>query len=140
MINNSMFRCVICSFSLKYSCFSFPAKVFSRCEFAQEIVYVHGFPQSEAADWVCLAEHESSLNTGATNHNTNGSDDYGIFQVRKKGPSERTVRFATLILRCGRLSPGPPPADLQRRPGGHPHLPQGVPQPHGLPRLQAQVR
>ena len=28
-----------------------------------------------------VTQYESSYNTGATNHNTNGSIDYGIFQV-----------------------------------------------------------
>ena len=33
---------------------------------------------------LCLIQHESNYNTAAINHNTNGSTDYGIFQVRQK--------------------------------------------------------
>ena len=33
---------------------------------------------------VCLSKWESSYNTGAINHNTDGSTDYGIFQINSK--------------------------------------------------------
>merc|ERR1712066_1088592 len=56
-------------------------KVFSRCEFARELVNVHGLARATVGNWVCLANYESSFNTGATNDNTNGSRDYGIFQI-----------------------------------------------------------
>ncbi|KAK7929865.1 hypothetical protein WMY93_006260 [Mugilogobius chulae] len=36
------------------------------------------------ADWVCLTQHESGFNTRATNRNTDGSTDYGIFQINSK--------------------------------------------------------
>merc|ERR1712066_164691 len=56
-------------------------KVFSRCEFARELVNKQGFARATVGNWVCLANYESSYNTGATNDNTNGSRDYGIFQI-----------------------------------------------------------
>merc|ERR1712241_992237 len=56
-------------------------KVFERCEFARELVNHQGFARATVGNWVCLANYESSYNTGATNHNTNGSIDYGIFQI-----------------------------------------------------------
>uniref|UniRef100_A0A8C4EQE4 lysozyme n=1 Tax=Dicentrarchus labrax TaxID=13489 RepID=A0A8C4EQE4_DICLA len=36
------------------------------------------------ANWVCLTQHESNYNTGAINHNTDGSTDYGIFQINSR--------------------------------------------------------
>ena len=74
-------------------------KVFERCEFARELVNKQGFARATVGNWVCLAnvrtlklckiafiikiffQYESSYNTGATNDNTNGSRDYGIFQI-----------------------------------------------------------
>merc|ERR1712059_37168 len=32
-------------------------------------------------NWVCLVQRESSYNTAATNDNTNGSRDYGLFEI-----------------------------------------------------------
>merc|ERR1712126_244851 len=56
-------------------------KVFDGCEFARELVNNQGFARATVGNWVCLANYESSYNTGATNDNTNGSRDYGIFQI-----------------------------------------------------------
>ena len=33
---------------------------------------------------VCLAKWESNYNTEAINHNTDGSTDYGIFQINSR--------------------------------------------------------
>merc|ERR1712038_1610028 len=60
---------------------SVEGKVFSRCEFARELLNKQGFARATLGHWVCLANYESSYNTGATNDNTNGSRDYGIFQI-----------------------------------------------------------
>ncbi|TRY63866.1 hypothetical protein TCAL_11589 [Tigriopus californicus] len=57
------------------------AKVYSKCELATEMVNKHGFSRSSIGDWVCLVNYESSFNTRATNDNTNGSRDYGIFEI-----------------------------------------------------------
>ena len=75
------------------------AKVFSRCELARDLVNKEGFARATVGNWVCLAnvkqnhwstpmfvdtpQYESGYNTAATNDNTNGSRDYGIFQVNK---------------------------------------------------------
>ncbi len=40
-----------------------------------------GFPESAVPTMVCVAKHESSYYTGATNTNTNGTTDYGLFQI-----------------------------------------------------------
>ena len=71
-------------------------KVYERCDFARELHNVHGLARATLGNWVCLAQvrivqqhniqaicmqYESSYNTAATNDNTNGSRDYGIFQV-----------------------------------------------------------
>uniref|UniRef100_D1FPX6 lysozyme n=1 Tax=Simulium nigrimanum TaxID=683695 RepID=D1FPX6_SIMNI len=44
----------------------------------------NGFPENQLRDWVCLVRAESGLKTHATNHNKNGSTDYGLFQINSK--------------------------------------------------------
>merc|ERR1712196_135426 len=39
-----------------------------------------GFPENIIPAMVCTAKYESSFNCGATNRNTDGSTDYGLFQ------------------------------------------------------------
>ncbi|KAH8366174.1 hypothetical protein KR093_009961 [Drosophila rubida] len=57
-------------------------KVYTRCELAQELYFSHKFPMQDLATWVCIAEHESSLNTAAVGRlNTDGSEDHGLFQI-----------------------------------------------------------
>ena len=40
-----------------------------------------GFPSSSIGTMVCIAKWESSFNCQATNHNSNDSTDYGLFQI-----------------------------------------------------------
>jgi len=57
------------------------SKTFTRCSLAQEM-YRLGTPKSELAIWTCLAERESSYRTNVVGPtNSNGSNDYGIFQI-----------------------------------------------------------
>ncbi|KAH8402838.1 hypothetical protein KR222_002259, partial [Zaprionus bogoriensis] len=57
-------------------------KVYTRCELAQELHFSHKFPMQELATWVCIAEHESRLDTAAVGRlNADGSEDHGIFQI-----------------------------------------------------------
>lgn len=53
-------------------------KVYEKCELARELRDVHEIPQSQLATWVCIAQHESLLNTSAFNP---GSGDHGLFQI-----------------------------------------------------------
>nr|BAN20655.1 unkown protein [Riptortus pedestris] len=55
-------------------------KKFSQCALVKELLK-HGIPKNEMANWICLIEHESGYNTKATHRNTDGSIDYGLFQV-----------------------------------------------------------
>uniref|UniRef100_A0A1B0CTG4 lysozyme n=1 Tax=Lutzomyia longipalpis TaxID=7200 RepID=A0A1B0CTG4_LUTLO len=58
------------------------AKIYDRCELAQELVYKHHVPIEEVATWVCIAKHESNFNTSAVGHlNADGSGDHGLFQI-----------------------------------------------------------
>ncbi|KAK5852472.1 hypothetical protein PBY51_023937 [Eleginops maclovinus] len=62
------------------------AKVYERCEWAR-VLKDHGMDNyygNSLADWVCLSKWESSYTTTATNHNTDGSTDYGIFQINSR--------------------------------------------------------
>lgn len=40
-----------------------------------------GFPESVIGRMVCTAKYESSFYERATNHNSNGTTDYGLFQI-----------------------------------------------------------
>ncbi|XP_017844081.1 uncharacterized protein LOC108600808 [Drosophila busckii] len=59
-----------------------PAKIYTRCELAQELYYQHKLPMSQIPTWVCIAQHESSFNTAAVGRlNADGSADHGLFQI-----------------------------------------------------------
>lgn len=62
-------------------------KKFETCEFAQKLLD-YGLVSTNASDkltqlgnWVCLAFMESTLNTKHICSRTDGSKDYGIFQI-----------------------------------------------------------
>lgn len=54
------------------------AKIYERCELAKELKYIYQFSESELSTWLCIAQHESLLNTSAMNP---GSGDHGLFQI-----------------------------------------------------------
>ncbi|XP_026196308.1 lysozyme C-like [Anabas testudineus] len=62
------------------------AKVYSRCEWVRILKNsgMDGYRGYSLANWVCLSKWESSYNTQAINHNTDGSTDYGIFQINSR--------------------------------------------------------
>ncbi|XP_075993467.1 lysozyme C II-like [Genypterus blacodes] len=62
------------------------AKVYQRCEWAKVLKDhgMDGYHGYSLANWVCLSKWESGYNTQATNHNTGGSTDYGIFQINSR--------------------------------------------------------
>ncbi|XP_036334585.1 lysozyme 1-like [Rhagoletis pomonella] len=56
-------------------------KTYTRCTLAQELLRLD-VPKDQLARWTCIAEHESSYRTDAVGKtNSNGSNDYGIFQI-----------------------------------------------------------
>ncbi|XP_046809402.1 uncharacterized protein LOC111683162 [Lucilia cuprina] len=57
------------------------ATTYNRCSLAKAM-YNLGVPKDQLARWTCIAEHESSYRTGVVGPtNSNGSNDYGIFQI-----------------------------------------------------------
>ncbi|KAF5882244.1 c-type lysozyme, partial [Clarias magur] len=62
------------------------AKQYDRCELARAMkAYgLAGYRGISLANWVCLAKHESDFNTRALNRNSDGSTDYGIFQINNR--------------------------------------------------------
>ncbi|XP_046906345.1 lysozyme C isoform X2 [Hypomesus transpacificus] len=62
------------------------AKVYQRCALAKVMkdAGMDGFRGNSLPNWVCLAKWESNYNTEAINHNTDGSTDYGIFQINSR--------------------------------------------------------
>lgn len=62
------------------------ARVYERCQWARVLKNhgMDGYRGNSLANWVCLSQWESGYNTDATNHNTDRSTDYGIFQINSR--------------------------------------------------------
>ncbi|XP_053150709.1 sperm acrosome membrane-associated protein 3-like isoform X2 [Hemicordylus capensis] len=62
------------------------SKIFSRCELAliMQRWGLDGYEGYNLADWVCLAYFTSGFNTAAVTHNSDGSSEYGIFQINSR--------------------------------------------------------
>nr|XP_016851269.1 PREDICTED: lysozyme C-1-like [Anolis carolinensis] len=58
----------------------------SRCEVAQQLqqLGMDGYAGYSLANWVCTAFHESSFNTQAMHYDSDGSIDFGIFQINSR--------------------------------------------------------
>ncbi|XP_048348002.1 lysozyme C-like isoform X2 [Sphaerodactylus townsendi] len=61
-------------------------KTFSRCELALMLQHsgLDGYEGYSLADWVCLAYFSSGFNTAKVTHNSDGSSEYGIFQINSR--------------------------------------------------------
>ncbi|XP_044029810.1 lysozyme C-like [Siniperca chuatsi] len=83
------------------------AKVFQRCEWARVLKShgMDGYNHISLANWVCLSKWESDYNTRAVNHNTDGSTDYGIFQINSRWwcDNGRTQSSNACHIRCSEL-------------------------------------
>ncbi|XP_041915720.1 lysozyme C-like [Alosa alosa] len=62
------------------------AEVYDRCELARILKAngMDGYWGISLANWMCLAEWESHYNTDAIHHDSDGSTDYGIFQINSR--------------------------------------------------------
>ncbi|XP_053150711.1 lysozyme C-like [Hemicordylus capensis] len=61
--------------------------VYERCQLARKLneLGLGGYCGYPLANWVCMAQHESSYNTAATHYNDyDGSTDFGIFQINSR--------------------------------------------------------
>ncbi|KAL7643343.1 UNVERIFIED_CONTAM: hypothetical protein RMT77_006635 [Armadillidium vulgare] len=57
-------------------------KIYKKCELAKQLKYKYRLPKDDIKNWVCIAQYESGFNTAALNKfNSNGSKDYGLFQI-----------------------------------------------------------
>nr|ADZ44620.1 c-type lysozyme [Oplegnathus fasciatus]BAK19960.1 lysozyme C [Oplegnathus fasciatus] len=83
------------------------AKVYQRCEWARVLKNhgMDGYQGYSLANWVCLSQWESSYNTRAINHNTDGSTDYGILQINSRWWCDdgRTQSSNACSIRCSEL-------------------------------------
>ena len=52
----------------------------SECDVAHYLEKA-GFSSNQVPTMVCISKYESSFNCDATNRNTDGSTDYGLFQI-----------------------------------------------------------
>ncbi|XP_056137124.1 lysozyme C II-like [Lampris incognitus] len=62
------------------------ATVYDRCDWARVLKNnrMDGYAGISLANWVCLTKWESDYNTAAINRNSDGSTDYGIFQINSR--------------------------------------------------------
>ncbi|XP_015272985.1 PREDICTED: lysozyme C-like [Gekko japonicus] len=61
-------------------------KIFSRCELVLRLEHsgLEGFQGYSLADWICLAYFASDFDTAKVTHNSDGSSEYGIFQINSR--------------------------------------------------------
>ena len=68
-----------------------------------------GFDEADIGKLVCTAKYESSYYTGAQNHNTNGSTDYGLFQINDRywlrpcGVTRQQLLDAKTNVKCAKM-------------------------------------
>ncbi|XP_063065788.1 lysozyme C II-like [Engraulis encrasicolus] len=63
------------------------AYTMEKCDLARKLkrAGMHNYNGVPLSDWVCLAEHESSYRTDVVGPpNSDGSRDYGIFQINNR--------------------------------------------------------
>ncbi|MBN3300744.1 LYSC protein, partial [Amia calva] len=60
--------------------------VYERCELARILQAngMDGYWGYSLGDWMCMAYWESGYNTQAIDHDSDGSTDYGIFQINSR--------------------------------------------------------
>ncbi|XP_037549110.1 lysozyme C isoform X2 [Nematolebias whitei] len=81
-------------------------KVFERCDWARTLKEhgMDGYKGVSLANWVCLTKWESSYNTEAVNHNSDGSTDFGIFQINSQWCKEgHSISSNACNLGCSEL-------------------------------------
>nr|XP_018914386.1 PREDICTED: lysozyme C, milk isozyme-like [Bemisia tabaci] len=60
------------------------AKIFTKCELAEKLRALKA-PPEDIPTWVCIAEHESRLDTSAVGPpNGDGSRDHGLLQINDR--------------------------------------------------------
>ncbi|EPQ10624.1 Sperm acrosome-associated protein 5 [Myotis brandtii] len=59
------------------------AKIYERCDLAMKLekAGLDGFQGYSIGDWLCLAHYVSGFDTSVVDHNLDGSNQYGIFQL-----------------------------------------------------------
>ncbi|XP_030375509.1 lysozyme D-like [Scaptodrosophila lebanonensis] len=81
-------------------------RTMDRCSLAKEMSAL-GVPRDQLARWTCIAEHESSYRTGVVGPtNSNGSNDYGIFQINNYywcQPADGRFSYNECSLSCNAL-------------------------------------
>lgn len=59
------------------------AKKFDKCSLAKALL-AQGFSRGDLRNWVCLIQNESAMDTSAKHNNSNGSTDWGLFQINDR--------------------------------------------------------
>ncbi|XP_042303785.1 lysozyme C, milk isozyme-like [Sceloporus undulatus] len=83
------------------------AEYLSQCDVAQQLqqLGLDGYAGYSLANWVCMAYHESSFNTDAINYDSNGSADFGIFQINSRYWCQNGDEYSSNIcgIQCSQL-------------------------------------
>ncbi|KAK6627436.1 hypothetical protein RUM44_009913 [Polyplax serrata] len=80
------------------------AKVYERCELANELKTVHRAPLHQLATWVCIARYESEFKTDAVGHlGEKGTADHGIFQINDRYWCSTDLKERACRLTCNEL-------------------------------------
>lgn len=78
-------------------------RIIESCQLARELRQL-GLPAAQIATWVCIAQHESTLNTAAISRpNRDGSTDHGLFQINDRWWCSPPGRGKGCGVACARL-------------------------------------
>ncbi|EDW02435.1 lysozyme [Drosophila grimshawi] len=80
------------------------SKQYMRCELTRVLVENYRFQKTLMSNWICLVEHESSLDTNKVTRNENNSKNYGLFQINSKDYCAEGRRGGLCNIKCEDLS------------------------------------
>jgi len=76
---------------------AFAGRTMDRCSLAREMSNL-GVPRDQLDKWTCIAQHESDYRTWVVGPaNSDGSNDYGIFQINDLEPYDALVLLIMLF-------------------------------------------
>ena len=80
LVNINQSGCKYSDNSMKLDYKQLDTNILSQCQIASYLRN-SGFPESSIGTMICISKYESSYNCDAKNTNTDGSSDYGLFQI-----------------------------------------------------------
>ncbi|XP_030560214.1 lysozyme [Drosophila novamexicana] len=80
------------------------SKKYMRCELTRVLVETYRFQKTLMSNWICLVEHESSLDTNKVTSKENNSKNYGLFQINSRDYCAEGRRGGLCNMKCEDLS------------------------------------